>query len=124
LLRPQKSAGHYTQKNIRRPERSGGLFYFKKTPDTLLWLLRKARGVDIFCTRRDANNKPKRKAETMNRYQPRVSGTVENGFYTLIVRVDKDGTENVIHGYQGRHFKTRKAGIRSAERYIAKNNLN
>ena len=60
----------------------------------------------------------------MNRYQPRVSGTVENSFYTFIVRVDKDGTENVIHGYQGRHLKTRKAGIRSAERYIAKNNLN
>lgn len=54
----------------------------------------------------------------MSKYEPRVSGNVENGFYTLVVRIDKDGQENVIHGYKGRHFATREAGIKSATRYI------
>lgn len=45
-------------------------------------------------------------------------------FYALIVRVDDDKTEHVIHGYKGRHFKTRKAAVKSTDSYILKNELN
>jgi hypothetical protein len=52
-----------------------------------------------------------------NRYQARI--TNNNGsFFALIVRVDADGEENVIHGYEGRYFKTRKAAERSTAKYI------
>lgn len=56
----------------------------------------------------------------MSRYEARVRGTEENGFYTLVVRVDRDGHEQVDPTYKGRHFATRAAGIKSAERHIAK----
>jgi|AJXC01.1.fsa_nt_gi hypothetical protein len=55
----------------------------------------------------------------MSTHEPRVSGTIENGFYALIVRIDRDGEENVINGF-ARHYKTRKAGERAAAKYIAK----
>lgn len=57
-------------------------------------------------------------------YQPRVSGNAENGFYTLVIRYDSNGfgglEEVVQHGYKGRHFKTREAGIKSAQKWIDK----
>jgi len=56
----------------------------------------------------------------MSQYQPRVSGNEKNGFYTLVVRIDKDGQENVLNGYKGRHFATREAGVKSANKYIQK----
>lgn len=59
----------------------------------------------------------------MTQYQPRVTGTIEKGFYALVVRIDADGQENVIHGYNGKHFATRAAGIKSAAKYI-KNKCN
>lgn len=47
--------------------------------------------------------------------------TESNGsFYALIVRVDNDGQESVIHGYKGRHFKTRRAAYLSISKYLAK----
>ena len=51
-------------------------------------------------------------------YQGRISKTL-NDFYALIVRVDKDGQESVIHGYKGRYFATEKAALRSIAKYIA-----
>lgn len=54
----------------------------------------------------------------MSKYLPKVTGSKENGFYALVVRVDADGQENVLHGYKGRHFATKEAGIKSAEKYI------
>jgi len=54
----------------------------------------------------------------MMNYQPVVTGSKENGFYALVVRIDADGQENVLHGYKGRHFATREAGIKSATKYI------
>lgn len=54
----------------------------------------------------------------MSKYEPRVSGNQDNGFYTLVVRIDRDGEENVCHGYKGRHFTTREAGLKSATKYI------
>ena len=40
--------------------------------------------------------------------------------YTLIVRIDRDGSEWVIHGYKGRSFATRLAAERSVAKYLAK----
>jgi hypothetical protein len=56
-----------------------------------------------------------------SRYEARVRGTEENGFFALVVRVDADGAEQVDATYKGRHFATREAGVRSAEKHIAKN---
>lgn len=47
-----------------------------------------------------------------------------NGHYALIVRVDDDKSEHVIHGYKGRYFKTRKAAVKSTDNYIKSNELN
>lgn len=57
-------------------------------------------------------------------YKPAVTSTKESGFYALIVRIDNDGESNVIHGYKGRYFKTKKAALKSTQNYIAKHNLN
>lgn len=59
----------------------------------------------------------------MATYIPKI--TEQGGeYYALIVRVDLDGEENVIHGYKGRYFKTRKAAIKSTDKYIETNELN
>lgn len=55
----------------------------------------------------------------MATYKAKVTGNTENGFYALVVRIDSDGQENVIHGYKGRHFSTREAGVKSANKYIS-----
>ena len=55
-----------------------------------------------------------------SRYEARVRGNEENGFYALVVRIDADGFEQVDPTYKGRHFDTRAAGIKSAEKHIAK----
>ena len=57
-----------------------------------------------------------------SRHESRVSGSVENGFYALVVRIDKDGQQSVIHGYKGRTFSTRTAAEKSTAKYIAKLN--
>mgnify|MGYP003627770436 FL=1 len=57
-------------------------------------------------------------------YTARISENAGGEFYALIVRVDRDGEESVIHGYRGRHFKTRKAAEKSAVNYITKHELN
>jgi len=56
----------------------------------------------------------------MNRYQPRITKDANGSFYALIVRVDHDGYENVIHGYKGRHFAGMKAAEKSTIGYINK----
>lgn len=56
----------------------------------------------------------------MTNYQPRITQTADGDFYALIVRVDRDGEEHVIHGYKGRHFATLKAAEKSTAAYIAK----
>ena len=56
----------------------------------------------------------------MSNYQAFISENKTQGFFALVVRVDRDGQTNAIHGYNGRYFKTRKAAERSCERYIAK----
>lgn len=56
----------------------------------------------------------------MSQHEARISPTPDNDFYALIVRIDRDGSENVDHGYKGRHFPTRPAAERSTSNYIAK----
>lgn len=61
---------------------------------------------------------------TQTNYIPKITKSAGDAFYALIVRVDYDGEENVIHGYTGRYFKTEKAALRSTERYMTKHELN
>lgn len=56
----------------------------------------------------------------MSNYKPVIRKNNDDSFYALIVRVDRDGEENVIRGYSGRHFKTEKAALKSTNNYIAK----
>lgn len=37
----------------------------------------------------------------MSKYEPRITKN-NRCFYALIVRIEKDGHESVIHGYKGR----------------------
>ena len=71
-----------------------------------------------------ATNNNEGSTMTINRYQPRISKESASTFYALIVRVDSDGQESVIHGYKGRYFQTMKAATKSTINYIAKHNLN
>jgi hypothetical protein len=59
-------------------------------------------------------------------YMPAVrqNGDHTADWYALVVRVDKDGSEHVIHGYKGRSFATEDKAIKSCENYIKKNGLN
>ena len=52
-------------------------------------------------------------------YEARI-GTAEESFYTFIVRIEKDGYENVLHGYKGRTFKSKAAAEKSVAKYLAK----
>ena len=56
----------------------------------------------------------------MSDYKASIKKNSEGSFHALIVRIDYDGETSVIHGYEGRHFKTEKAAIRSTDKYIAK----
>lgn len=56
----------------------------------------------------------------MSNYQARISKNADGEFYALVVRIDRDGQENVTHGYKGRHFATLKAAEKSTSVYIAK----
>lgn len=53
-------------------------------------------------------------------YQARHSVHSDGSVYALIVRVDSDGQESVIHGYKGRYFATLKAAEKSTGAYIEK----
>ena len=55
-------------------------------------------------------------------YTAKISKNAEGSFYALIVRVDKDGETSVVNDYNGRHFKTEKAAIKSTSNYLVKNN--
>jgi len=59
----------------------------------------------------------------MSNYQPRITRSADGDFYALIVRIDRDGQEQVIHGYKGRYFSTLKAAQKSVDGYISKMRL-
>ena len=54
----------------------------------------------------------------MSTYRANITKNAEGSHYALIVRIDADGEQQVIHGYKGRHFKTEAAAIRSTDRYL------
>lgn len=56
----------------------------------------------------------------MKNHEARITKDAEGGFYALIVRIDRDGQENVIHGYKGRYFTTAKAAEKSIAAYMEK----
>jgi demethoxyubiquinone hydroxylase (CLK1/Coq7/Cat5 family) len=56
----------------------------------------------------------------MSNYQPAITKNNDGSFFALVIRIDADGEENVIHGYKGRHFKTEKAALKSTNTHIAK----
>lgn len=56
----------------------------------------------------------------MSKHEARITETSEGRFYTVIVRIDRDGQESVIRGYDARSFATRKAAEKSTSDYIAK----
>jgi hypothetical protein len=59
-------------------------------------------------------------ANKMSQYKANIRKTADGTFYALIVRIDKDGEENVINGYKGRSFATQKAAKKSTAAYLAK----
>lgn len=56
----------------------------------------------------------------MTQHKANIRKDVNGGFYALIVRIDADGQESVIHGYKGRHFATLNAAEKSTNAYLAK----
>ncbi|MBK7053377.1 MAG: hypothetical protein IPH54_23515 [Rhodoferax sp.] len=44
----------------------------------------------------------------------------KDGYTLLSISRFRDGEENVIHGYKGRHFATVKAAQKSTDTYLAK----
>ena len=56
----------------------------------------------------------------MSKHEARITENADGRFFALIVRLDCDGVEHVIYGYEARHFATRKAAEKSTSDYIAK----
>ena len=53
-------------------------------------------------------------------YKSAITKNKSGTFFALVVRVDSDGEEFVLRTYNGRHFKTEKAAIKSTQNHIAK----
>ena len=56
----------------------------------------------------------------MSIYKPAIKKNNEGSFFAVVVRVESDGEERVIHGYRGRHFKSEKAALKSTNTHISK----
>ena len=54
----------------------------------------------------------------MSKYEPRITKQ-DDSFYALIVRIDRDGQENVIHGFR-KFYKTLKTAEQKTAQYINK----
>ena len=52
----------------------------------------------------------------MSRYEVRIN---KASFFTMVVRVDHDGEEQVDLDFRPRHFSSAAAGERAANRYLA-----
>jgi hypothetical protein len=55
----------------------------------------------------------------MSKYEARITSQGDR-FYALIVRIDRDGEENVINGFS-RFYKTRRAAEYKTFQYINRN---
>ena len=54
-------------------------------------------------------------------YTPNITKDSEGSFFALVVRVDYDGEQSVVNGFS-RHYKTKKAALKSANSFIKKLN--
>ena len=52
-----------------------------------------------------------------SKYASKITNSTA-GYFALIVRVELDGDERVIHGYAPRHFKTLKGAEKSVTEYF------
>jgi len=59
------------------------------------------------------------KPRIMSNYQGRYTQTVQ-GIYTLIVRVESDGYEQIVNNFKGKHYTTIARAERSVAKYLAK----
>ena len=67
----------------------------------------------------------------MSKHEARITKEATGSYYAVIVRIDKvaladqvaNPVENVIYGYEGRHFATRKNAERSTQNYMKKHGL-
>lgn len=59
---------------------------------------------------------PRNPAPVMSRYEVRIN---KASFFTMVVRVDHDGEEQVDLGFRPRHFSSAAAAERAANRYLA-----
>ena len=55
----------------------------------------------------------------MSKHEARYTEN-ENGVYALIVRIDRDGEEQVIRGFNPRYFASRKNAERAVAKHFAK----
>lgn len=65
---------------------------------------------------------PDKGKNKMSKYQPKFNKYSDGSVYAFIVRIDRDGQENVLHGF-ARHFKSLAAAEKSASNYMAKHGL-
>lgn len=56
----------------------------------------------------------------MSNHKAKIWNKEDGSCYAVIVRIDRDGQESVIHGYKGRSFATTKGAEKSTAAYIAK----
>lgn len=67
------------------------------------------------------NNEPKtnmKNENTKSYYTPRFTANKDGSVFTMIVRVDPDGFEQVSYGFKARHFANQKNAVRAAAKYL------
>jgi hypothetical protein len=55
-----------------------------------------------------------------SRHEARYTTNQDSRTFALIVRIDRDGEEQVIRGFEGRHFASRKNAERAVAKHFAK----
>lgn len=55
----------------------------------------------------------------MSKYEARYNET-ELGVYTMMVRIEKDGFEQVARDFKGRYFKTMATAQKATAKYLEK----
>jgi hypothetical protein len=55
----------------------------------------------------------------MTTYQAKIRNTADNLFFAMVVRVDQDGEQDVVSGFQPRHFSSLKAAEKATQKFLA-----
>lgn len=56
----------------------------------------------------------------MSDYQARISNTADGDVYAMVVRVDRDGEQQVDATFRARHFATRAKAERAIAKHLSK----